>query len=147
LDPADPRAALYLGLSKESLGSTTEALSLYEEAIRLERASGRPQATTLLICFRLQLVLGLKEEAERTMGRALQLAPASRDVQFEQARLYMTRGQPEAAIKAGEQALRLKGEEIQESQVRFLLIRAYQAVGKENEAARHAEAVRQLERQ
>ncbi len=41
LSPTDPRAALYLGLSLESLGQSAEALSLYEEAIRLERSGGR----------------------------------------------------------------------------------------------------------
>ena len=35
LNPADPRTALYLGLTVESLGKPEEALALYEDAVRL----------------------------------------------------------------------------------------------------------------
>jgi tetratricopeptide (TPR) repeat protein len=44
LNPSDPRATLYLGLTAESLGLTTEALGLYEETVRLEKAAGSSQA-------------------------------------------------------------------------------------------------------
>src|SRR3984957_2793190 len=58
LNPADPRAALYLGLTVESLGRTEEALSLYGEAVRLERAAGGLNSDTLLPGARLLLLLG-----------------------------------------------------------------------------------------
>jgi len=48
LAPRDARAALYLGLATESLGQPADALVLYQEAIRLERAAGQPQSETLL---------------------------------------------------------------------------------------------------
>src|SRR4051812_36501520 len=48
LNPADPRAALYLALTVESLGQTAEAMSLYEEAVHLERSVNQLHAETLL---------------------------------------------------------------------------------------------------
>jgi tetratricopeptide (TPR) repeat protein len=44
LAPKDPRAALYLGLTTESVGAPGDALALYQEAVRLERAAGHLQA-------------------------------------------------------------------------------------------------------
>ena len=58
LSPADPRAALYLGLTLESLGQPEQAMSLYEEAVRLERSAGGLQAETLLPGARLLLLTG-----------------------------------------------------------------------------------------
>ena len=48
LSPSDPHAALYLGLTLESLGQPAQALSLYDEAARLERSKGGLQEGTLL---------------------------------------------------------------------------------------------------
>ena len=38
LAPKDPSVAIYLGLSTESVGTPADALVLYQDAIRLERA-------------------------------------------------------------------------------------------------------------
>ena len=65
LNPNDPRAALYLGLTVESLGQTAEAMSLYEEAVRLERSANELHAETLLPGARLLLLLGRLDECER----------------------------------------------------------------------------------
>ena len=75
LNPNDPRAALYLGLTVESLGQPSEALSLYEEAVRLERSAGELHAETLLPGARLLLLLGRLEECERWIRQALKLSP------------------------------------------------------------------------
>ncbi len=63
LSSSDPRAALYLGLTVESLGQPTEALSLYEEAVLLERSAGGLHAETLLPGARLLLLLGRLEDS------------------------------------------------------------------------------------
>jgi tetratricopeptide (TPR) repeat protein len=142
LDPRDARAALYLGLARESQGDTRRALALYYEAIRLEQAARKLQASTLLTCFRLHLVLGEFDQAAPLVDRALRLEPASRDVQFQAARLRMKKGEPAAAATAGEAALKLPAGDATDRQIHFLLVQAYRRLGQDADAARHAGAIR-----
>ena len=144
LNPRDPPAALYLGLAKESLGRTEEALVLYREAIRLEDAAGQPHVETILACARLLLLLGEFDEEERLLNRASRVAPDSRDPHFEACRLWLKKGDPARAAKEGEIALGLRGETT-DRQVRYLLVQAYEAGGREAEAARQAAELRALE--
>jgi tetratricopeptide (TPR) repeat protein len=144
LNPRDPSTALYLGMAKESLGDTSEALILYREAIRLEEAAGRPHVETLLACARLLLILGEFDEEEQLLGRAMKVAPDSRDPHFEACRLWLKRGDPARAVKEGETALRLRGE-VKDRQAHYLLMQAYQAAGRDPDAAREAAALHSLE--
>jgi tetratricopeptide (TPR) repeat protein len=144
LNPRDASTALYLGLAKESLGSTAEALVLYRQAIRLEETAGQPHVDTLMACARLLLVLGEFDEEERLLNRAVRVAPEAREPHFEACRLWLKRGDPSRAAKEGEIALTLRGE-IADRQVRYLLVQAYQAAGHEADAARHAAALHALE--
>jgi tetratricopeptide (TPR) repeat protein len=144
LNPRDGRTLLYLGLAKESLGRGTEALEHYREAIRLEEAAGKLDTETVLTASRLLLLLGEYQESAALVDRALKLDPKSRDAHFEAARLHLRRGETAEAIREGEAALPLTGD-VTDRQVHFLLIQAYRAAGREQEAARHAEAVRRLE--
>jgi len=145
LNPRDPRSALYLGLTQESLGRTAEAVALYQEAIKLEQAAGKAQADTLLAYARLLLLLGRLEECGRLIERALKLEPDFRDAHYERARLLLKQGNPAGAAREGEQALRLPGA-ITEAQIRYLLVRAYQASGQEKLAAEQAAALRAAEK-
>lgn len=145
LNPRDPRAPLYLGLTLESLGKNDEASSLYADAIRLEEAAGQLQASTLLIAARLLLLSERTEEGGALIQRAVKLEPASRDARFELARLLLSRKDAVGAAREAEAALRLEGGETGERQIRYLLVRAYQAAGQEAMAARHAEAIRAAE--
>jgi tetratricopeptide (TPR) repeat protein len=145
LNPADPRCALYLGLTYESLGRTTDALTLYQEAVRLERSSGQVQTETLLTGSRLLILLGRLEDAERWIRQALELAPNSRDVHFELARLLLTKGNAGQAANEGETALRLSGGDVTDMQVHYFLIRAWQQSGDPKRARSHADAIRALE--
>src|SRR5262249_17036211 len=97
LSPADPRAALYLGLTVESLGDLKRAMALYEEAVHLEKTSGGVSADTLLPGARLLLLTGQLQECERWIAQAVELAPRSRDVHFEFARLLMKKGEASKA--------------------------------------------------
>jgi tetratricopeptide (TPR) repeat protein len=144
LNPSDPRAALYLGLTQETLGRIPEARLLYQEAIRLEEASGKPQAEAWIVYARLLMVDGDLDGAGRLIGRALGIEPGSRDVHFESGRLQLKKGRPDEAAKEGEAALKLPGE-VADRQVHFLLVQAYQAAGREKDAARHADAIRASE--
>jgi tetratricopeptide (TPR) repeat protein len=145
LNPSDPRAALYLGLAFESLGRSDEALSLYEEAVHLEQATGNAQAGTLLVGARLLLLMGRPEECERWLRQALKADPNSRDCHYEFARLLLKKGDAVQAAVEGETALRLTSGTATDSQIHYLLIRAY-GITRPADAARHAEALRNAEK-
>jgi tetratricopeptide (TPR) repeat protein len=113
--------------------------------VRLERSSGQVQTETLLTGSRLLILLGRLEDAERWIRQALELAPNSRDVHFELARLLLTKGNAGQAANEGETALRLSGGDVTDMQVHYFLIRAWQQSGDPKRARSHADAIRALE--
>ena len=145
LNPREPRAALYLALTIESLGQPAEAMALYEEAVRLERSANELHAETLLPGARLLFLLGRLDESERWLVQAAALSPNSRDVHFEFARLLIEKGDAERAVTEGEKALVLSDGIITDPAIRYLLIRAYQKLGRTDRAAMHAEIMRTQE--
>ena len=145
LNPRDARTLLYLALARESLGQIKEALQTYREAIRLGEASGQLDTDMLLSCARLLLRLGEFAECRRWVDRALKLAPGSRDAHFESARLILKTGDPAQAAREGESALQMRTGDVTDRQVHFLLVQAYQASGREQDADRHAAAIRAIE--
>jgi tetratricopeptide (TPR) repeat protein len=145
LNPRDPRTALYLALARESLGQTTEALKTYREAIQLGEASNQLDTDMLLSGSRLLFRMGDFEECRRWIDRALKLAPHSRDPLFESARLSLKMGDAAGAAKQGELALQMHAGEVTDRQVHFLLIQACQTDGREQDAERHAAAIRAIE--
>ena len=146
LNPRDSQSALYLGLAVEALGRTSEALTLYREAIRLEQAAGTPHVETLLTCERLLLLLGEFTECEGIISRAARLDPASRDPHFEAARLRLKMGDSIQAAAEGEKALELSKGDVTDRQIHYLLVQAYKAAGNDAQAARHAAAMRLLDK-
>lgn len=145
LAPKDPRAALYLALTTESDGSPTDALALYQEAIRLERAAGKPTADSLLPGARLLLLLGRLEESEDWLRQAVKLAPTLRDAHFDLARLLLKKSDPAAAAAEGELALTLSEGTVTDNAIHYLLLRAWQQAGNPERAAVHAATLRALE--
>jgi tetratricopeptide (TPR) repeat protein len=145
LSPGDPRVALYLGLTVESLGQPVEAMALYEEAVRLERASGGVHAETLLPGAKLLLLLGRLEESERWLRQALKLSPELRDTHFEFSRLLLKKGDALQAAAEGETALRLSEGIVTDAAIRYQLIRAYRESGMPDKAASHAAIMRAQE--
>jgi tetratricopeptide (TPR) repeat protein len=145
LNSTDARAALYLALTVESLGHPAEAMSLYEEAVGLERSVNQLHAETLLPGAKLLLLLGRLDECERWILQAAKLSPKSRDVHFEFARLLLQKGDAERSASEGETALGLSEGIVTDSAIRYLLIRAYQRSGMEDRAAVHAEVMRTQE--
>lgn len=69
LAPTDARAALYLGLTVESIGQPSQAMSLDQEAVGLERLAGEPHAETLLPGARLLLLLSRLGECEQWLQK------------------------------------------------------------------------------
>jgi len=145
LAPKDPRVALYLGLTIESVGQPADALALYEEAIRLERASGQEQADTLLPGARLLLLLDRLAESERWIRQAVKLSPKMRDAHFELARIFLKKGEAAEAAQEGELALSLPVGSVPDSAIHYLLIRAWRQAGKPDRAAFHAGVIRAKE--
>jgi tetratricopeptide (TPR) repeat protein len=145
LSPTDPRAALYLGLTVESLGDPAQAMSLYEEAVRLERSAGEVHAETLLPGAKLLLLLGRLEESERWIRQAVKASPDSRDAHFELARLLLHKGDAERAAAEGELALTLADGSVNDAAIHYLLIRAWQQSGRPDRAAMHANVMRAQE--
>ncbi len=140
LNPADPRVALYLGLTQESLGQTAEAMALYEAAVKLE--GKRVQAETLLPGGRLLLLLGRLDDSERWVRQALQLAPGLREPHFELARILLKRGRAAEAAAEGEAALARAGGLTTDEQVHYLLIQAWRQAGDAAKSAAHAAILR-----
>jgi tetratricopeptide (TPR) repeat protein len=145
LNPADARAALYLGLTTESLGQPKEAMSLYEESVRLARNAGELQADTLLPGIRLLLLLDRLEECEHWLRQAATLSPQSRDVHFEFARLLLKKGDANQSAAEGEIALRSTGGVTTDAAIHYLLIRAYTQSNMPDKAAVHAAVMRAQE--
>jgi tetratricopeptide (TPR) repeat protein len=146
LNPRDPRTALYLGLAEETLGRTAEATTFYQDAIRLEEAAGKPRVDPFLSYSRLLFIQGDLDGCGRLIEQALKLDPASRDAHFESGRLLLKKGRAAEAVGEGEAALPLHTGDVTDRQVHFLLVQAYQASGREREAARHADAIRAIEK-
>lgn len=142
LNPADPRAALYLGMTEESLGRSDDAMKLYEEAVRLEEAAGAPQADTLLAGVRLLFLMGRFSDCEQWLAKAIKIDPNSRPVRFELARLLLNRDEAAQAAKEGEKALTLPGGDPTDTQIHYLLVRAYTQANQPEQAKLHADAVR-----
>ena len=145
MSPRDPRTALYLGLTRESLGQPEAALSLYEEAVRLERAAGQAHADTLLPGIRLLLTMGRLDDCGRWIAQGLEANPKSRDLHFEMARLLLKRGEAARAAAEGETALALSDGAVEDSAVHYLLVRAYRQCGMTDRAEMHAEVMRAQE--
>jgi len=145
LNPRDPRTALYLGLTVDSLGKPEEALSLYEDAVSLERSAGTLDAETLLPGAKLLLLLGRLKESENWLHQAEEISPNSRDVHFELARLLLKKGDALQATAEGEKALALSDGVVTDASIHYLLIRAYRQSGNADRAEMHAEIMRAQE--
>ena len=145
LNVKNPRAALYLGLTCESLGNTEEAMALYREAVRLDQAKGSVDAETLLPGARLLSLQGHLEESEKWVRQALKAAPTFRDSHFELARVLLKKGDAAGAVAEGETALRLTGTIVTDAQIHYLLIRAWRENGSPEKAALQADLLRSLE--
>ena len=145
LAPKDPRAALYLGLTTESVGRPTDALALYQEAIRLERLIGKPDAETLLAGARLLILLGRLDECETWIREAVKLSPNLRDAHFELARLLLKKREPAQAAAEGELSLGLSEGAVTDRAIHYLLIQAWQQAGNPDRAAAHAAVMRAQE--
>jgi tetratricopeptide (TPR) repeat protein len=138
-NPKDGRARLYLGLTYESIGRVDDAMRMYEESVRVG-----PSTEGYLAGARLLNLEGHLEECEHWIRNALRYEPQSRDAHFELARLLLREEKLEEAAKEGERALELRGGDVTDSQIHYLLVRAYR-VSAPALASKHADALRSSE--
>ena len=138
-NPKDGRTSLYLGLTYESIGRVDDAMRMYQESVRVG-----PSTEVYLAGARLLYLQGRLGECERWIRSALEHEPESRDAHFELARLLLREERFEQAAKEGEHALELHGGDVTDSQIHYLLVRAYRDTSPAL-ASKHAEALRALE--
>jgi tetratricopeptide (TPR) repeat protein len=124
LNPADSRPKLYLAMSLESVGRTAEAEAEYKRAVALVEKNPKGEAETHLAYARYLMVAGNLDGAGQLIARSLIIAPNSRDVHFENARLLLRLNRPREALAAAERSLRCQPGGIPEDQVRYVLSRA-----------------------
>ena len=135
LTPQDPRAYDYLALRLEPLGRIEEAEQAYRKGLAVNR---RPNFDAFLDYNygRFLLKQNRLTELKRHLDRAVELAPKTRAVYYERARLNLKLRNNERARSDAERALTLQdpGGVILDLQVYYLLARVYSQLG-ENELA------------
>jgi tetratricopeptide (TPR) repeat protein len=132
LDPADPRAVLYLALSHEGLAQPELAIPLYRKAIELEARAGQPDPETHTAFGRLLFTLGRFEESASQVEQVLALDPQSRDGHYERARLLLEARKFAEAAEEGEKALGSNRPGATDRQIHFVLARAYAQLGRQD---------------
>ena len=138
LSPDDPRAYDYLALSLEPLGQFERAEWAYKKGLAVNRGA-HFDAYLDYNYGRFLMKLNRLAEAGQHLDRAVKLAPATRAVHFEQAKLSMKRGNYQEARHHAERALKLKdpGGVILDLQVYYLLSRIYSHLGEKELAAKY----------
>lgn len=134
--PLDPRAYDYLGLNLEALGETQEAVKIYKRGLLVNKGP--------LFDYFLDYNYGrflLKErrlqESKVHLDRAVSLAPETRAVYYERAKLNVILGDYQQARQDAEQASHLQDPSgfVLDLQVYYLLATVYSHLG-EHELAR-----------
>jgi len=140
--PADPRAWDYLALNLEPLGRIEEAEEAYKKGLQVNRG---PLFDGFLDYNygRFLMKQNRLKEAKRHLDRAVELAPRTRAVRFERAKLNMKLDRYAEARKDAERALSLPdpGKVILDNQVHYLLATIYTRLGEQEQAQKYIELV------
>jgi tetratricopeptide (TPR) repeat protein len=140
LHPLDPRAYDYLGLNLEALGETQEAATIFKRGLIVNKGP--------LFDYFLDYNYGrflLKErklqESKVHLDRAVSLAPETRAVYYERAKLNVLLGDYQQARQDAEQASRLQDPSgfVLDLQVYYLLANVYSHLGEHELARQYAE--------
>jgi tetratricopeptide (TPR) repeat protein len=140
LRPLDPRAYDYLGLNLEALGETQEAATIYKKGLVVNKGP--------LFDYFLDYNYGrflLKErklqESKVHLDRAVSLAPETRAVYYERAKLYVILGDYQQARRDAEQASHLQDPSgfVLDLQVYYLMANVYSHLGEHELARQYAE--------
>jgi tetratricopeptide (TPR) repeat protein len=140
LRPLDPRAYDYLGLNLEALGETQEAATIYKKGLVVNKGP--------LFDYFLDYNYGrflFKErklqESKVHLDRAVSLAPETRAVYYERAKLNVLLGDYQQARRDAEQASGLQDPSgfVLDLQVYYLLANVYSRLGEHELARQYAE--------
>ena len=140
LRPLDPRAYDYLGLNLEALGETQEAATTYKKGLVVNKGP--------LFDYFLDYNYGrflLKErklqESKVHLDRAVSLAPETRAVYYERAKLNVILGDYQQARRDAEQASHLQDPSgfVLDLQVYYLMANVYSHLGEHELARQYAE--------
>ncbi len=140
LRPLDPRAYDYLGLNLEALGETQEATTIYKKGLVVNKGP--------LFDYFLDYNYGrflLKErklqESKVHLDRAVSLAPETRAVYYERAKLNVILGDYQQARRDAEQASHLQDPSgfVLDLQVYYLMANVYSHLGEHELARQYAE--------
>jgi tetratricopeptide (TPR) repeat protein len=140
LRPLDPRAYDYLGLNLEALGGTQEAATIYKKGLVVNKGP--------LFDYFLDYNYGrflLKErklqESKVHLDRAVSLAPETRAVYYERAKLNVILGDYQQARRDAEQASHLQDPSgfVLDVQVYYLMANVYSHLGEHELARQYAE--------
>lgn len=139
LKPGDGATLLYLALTYEGLADPVKALEVYPLAVRLHTSAEAPLAYA-----RLLYNLGRFDEAQKLVSESLRRDSKYREAHYEQARLYFEAGRNAQCVASGELALQLPGLEQTLRPIHHLLSRAYQRLGKAEEAQKHRDVFEKI---
>ena len=140
LRPLDPRAYDYLGLNLEALGEIKEAARIYKKGLVVNKGP--------LFDYFLDYNYGrflLRErklqESKVHLDRAVSVAPETRAVYYERAKLNVLLGDYQQARRDAEQASRLEDPSgfVLDVQVYYLLANVYSRLGEPELARQYAE--------
>ncbi len=138
LNPENPRAYDYLALNLEPLGRFERAEWAYKQALRVNR----PPLFDRFLDYnygRFLMKRNRLQEAAAHLNRAAELAPNTRAIHYERAKLDEKLGRFEDARAASERALELPdpGGVILDLQVYYQLVRIYTRLGEAELAAKY----------
>lgn len=140
LRPLDPRAYDYLGLNLEALGETQEAMKMYKRGLIVNKG---PLFDYFLDYNYGRFLLKQRklQESKVHLDRAVSLAPETRAVYYERAKLNVLLGDYQLARQDAEQASRLQDPSgfVLDLQVYYLLANVYSHLGEHELARQYAE--------
>jgi tetratricopeptide (TPR) repeat protein len=140
LRPSDPRAYDYLGLNLEALGEIQEAARIYKRGLVVNKG---PLFDHFLDYNYGRFLLRERklQESKVHLDRAVSLAPETRAVYYERAKLNVLLGDYQQARRDAEQASRLEDASgfVLDVQVYYLLANVYSRLGEPELARQYAE--------
>jgi tetratricopeptide (TPR) repeat protein len=140
LRPLDPRAYDYLGLNLEALGETQEAATIYKKGLVVNKG---PLFDNFLDYNYGRFLLKERklQESKVHLDRAVSLAPETRAVYYERAKLNVILGDYQKARRDAEQASHLQDPSgfVLDLQVYYLLANVYSHLGEHGLARQYAE--------
>jgi tetratricopeptide (TPR) repeat protein len=139
LAPKSPLPVFYLAMTREAMGNATEALDLYQQAVKLS-AEKSPQSASILVAYgRFLLALGRTQESIGEVRQAIEEDPESRDAHYELAKGLDYAGDSKNAAIEGERALTLPELGTSDAQIHFLLAKLYRKLNQPDLAKAHLE--------